>query len=223
MRAPLLLLLVAACGSGNKSAAPATPAPATPTPASAPAPAPMPAPAPAPAPAPTPAPAETATVYQEDPPPGSGTQPLGEIRQQEGGAFASLTGTGEVTSSFDGVNIAKGWDKEPSPIPKVKFGAITGGRGLDKKSVKRALRRNHARTLYCYEKQLLGKPEIRGTVTATFTIGVDGTVTAATADGVDPVVASCVVTVLQGITFVKPRTKAPVDVTLPISFEPRGG
>jgi hypothetical protein len=89
---------------------------------------------------------------------------------------------------------------------------VTGG-ALDPALARRVLRRNLEKLQYCYEKELLAKPEISGTVTLRFTIGGDGHVTGATATGVDPEVASCEQSIIAAMELPKPTDGKPVAVT----------
>jgi hypothetical protein len=99
-------LLLAACGAkkGDKQEEPATAVEPAPAPAPPPAPAPAPAPAaPAPAPAPDPALAKQQALEQA-----RTAGILGSAALQQGGAFASLTGTADFSSGFDDVDIQGG-------------------------------------------------------------------------------------------------------------------
>lgn len=64
----------------------------------------------------------------------------------------------------------------------------------------------------CYEKQLLAKPSLAGTVQARFFIKNNGKVASSTADGVDGEVSRCFAGVIEGIEF-PPQTNGSVQVT----------
>ena len=187
------------------------------------------------------------------------------------GAFASLTGTADVSSGFDDSNIyggllgneagsagsgsdsAVGW----GTIGTGRYGAIGHGSGtgagygvddggdgrlhgqypavpsltlgqpvangpLDKAIIRRYVKRNLMKLQYCYEKQLLAKPGIKGTIVMHFSIAPSGDVASATSKGFDPDVASCVNWVIQSIQFPKPEGNSSVEVSYPISFRPGG-
>ena len=96
-----------------------------------------------------------------------------------------------------------------------------GGRGvigdIDRELVRRYVRRKLAQITYCYEKELLGKPGLDGTVTADFTFNHVGAVIDSSASGVDPTVSSCIAGVISTITFPKTaggvyRIKYPFDL-----------
>ena len=107
--------------------------------------------------------------------------------------------------------------------PTVSTGQPNAQGDLDKAVVRRYIRRNIQRIQYCYEKQLLAKPNLAGTVSTEFLIKPDGTVTSATASGVDPEVASCVAAVIESIEFPKPKGGGLVRVRYPFTFHPAGG
>jgi len=214
---------------------------------------------------------------------------LGSTALQQGGAFASLTGTGTVSSGFDDTNIyggllgneagemnggfgygrsgfgpgggGTGW----GTIGTGRYGSIGhgsgtssgygvgGGRGgmrgraaavptisigqpmvvptvasatdpgnLDKAIVRRYVKRNIQKLQYCYEKELLAKADLSGTVTTQFTITESGVVGSASASGVDPTVSSCMAGVIKGIEFPKPKGTGGVTVTYPFTVRPAG-
>jgi hypothetical protein len=196
---------------------------------------------------------------------------LGDLRAQSGGAFASITGTGDISSGFDDANIyggllgdeygemnggfgygrsgfgpggnGTGW----GTIGTGRYGTIghgdgtgpgfsTGsGRGfkgtretkypvvdighpnptgdLDPNIIRRYVRRKLPRIKYCYEKQLLIKPALAGTVTTQFQISPKGKVLSVVAKGVDPTVSSCVAGVIKSIKFPAPKDGGLVQVT----------
>jgi hypothetical protein len=104
-------------------------------------------------------------------------------------------------------------------VPRMKVGAFTSKGPLDHALLHRYIRRNEAKLQYCYEKVLLVKPGIGGTLIASFRVTPAGGVAGANAAGVDPDVASCVTGVLAGIEFPRPRTEVVVD-KLPLVFAP---
>jgi hypothetical protein len=209
---------------------------------------------------------------------------LGSKALQQGGAFASLTGTGDISSGFDDtiyggllgneageMNGGFGYGRtgmKPGgggtgwgTIGTGRYGTIGkgtgsgygvgGGRGgmrgrsaavptvsigqptvvptlanaadpgtLDKAIIRRYIKRNAQKIQYCYEKELLAKSTIKGTVQTQFTITESGAVATASASGVDPNVSSCVGGVIRGIQFPKPRGTGGVSVTYPFTFRP---
>ena len=107
-----------------------------------------------------------------------------------------------------------------SVTPHVRIGNATATGDLDKNIIRRYIRRKMSRIRYCYEKQLLLVPDIKGRVVATFDITSTGSVANANAKGVDVGVANCVVSVLKTIKFPKPKNGQSVSVSYPFSFRP---
>jgi len=158
---------------------------------------------------------------------------LGSVTSRQGGAFASLTGTGDISSGFDDVNMygglvgsgtgdnhaGRGGARVRTVVPTVSIGQPGVQGDLDKAIIRRYIKRNLQKIQYCYEKQLLNKPRLAGTVRTQFTIGGDGKVTSSTGAGVDDEVASCVADVIRAIEFPKPKTNDVVTVSYPFVFQ----
>jgi len=102
-------------------------------------------------------------------------------------------------------------------VPTISIGVPTVTGDLDKALVRRYIKRNIQKLSYCYEKEVLAKPGLTGTLTASFGIGPDGKVTSPTATGVSPEVASCVTGVIATIVFPKPKSGS-VQATYPFTF-----
>ncbi|MDQ3335443.1 MAG: AgmX/PglI C-terminal domain-containing protein [Myxococcota bacterium] len=77
---------------------------------------------------------------------------------------------------------------------------------LDKAIVRRYVKRNVQKLSYCYEKELLARPAIRGLVTITFAVGDEGHVELARASGFDETVATCVRGVFESIELPRGAT-----------------
>ena len=205
---------------------------------------------------------------------------LGSTALTQGGAFASLTGTGDISSGFDDSNIyggllgneagemnggfgygrsgfgpgggGTGWGTigtgrygtighgsgtgsgygvgggrggmrgRTAAVPTVSIGQPSANGDLDKAIIRRYIKRNIQKITYCYEKQLLAKPGLSGTVSTSFFITPNGTVQNSAGQGVDPEVASCVAGVISGIEFPKPKGGGGVQVNYPFTFHPAG-
>ncbi|ACY18106.1 FHA domain containing protein [Haliangium ochraceum DSM 14365] len=206
---------------------------------------------------------------------------LGSIKAMQGGAFASLTGTGDFASGLDDANVyggllgdevgemqggfgfgrsgfgpgggGDGWgtvgtgqygtighgsgtgsgygagsgrggmrNRRASP-PEVRIGNAVATGDLDKNIIRRYIRRKLPQITYCYEKQLLVRSDLSGTVVTQFQISPQGVVLNSKADGVSKEVSSCVATVMQSITFPKPKGGGLVQVRYPFTFRPSGG
>jgi len=89
---------------------------------------------------------------------------------------------------------------------------------LDKTEIRKVVKTAKQKITYCYEKTLLAKPSIHGTVQVQFFIKPDGTVANAAANGFDPDVASCVADVIESLAFPKPKSGGGVQVNYPFSF-----
>ncbi len=107
-----------------------------------------------------------------------------------------------------------------SSVPTISLGQPSAAGDLDKAIIRRYIKRNIAKLTYCYEKELLAKPTLEGTVQTQFFIDPRGQVAAASATGVDPDVAACVAAVLKGIEFPKPSGGGGVQVNYPFTFRP---
>jgi hypothetical protein len=112
-----------------------------------------------------------------------------------------------------------------SAIPTISIGQpTTSGGDLDKAIIRRYIKRNVQKLTYCYEKELLAKPGISGTVNTKFTIEPSGSVSSSTAKGFgNQNVDTCIAAVLHGIEFPKPKDGKAVDVSYPFTFRPSGG
>jgi hypothetical protein len=206
---------------------------------------------------------------------------LGSSALTQGGAFASLTGTGDISSGFDDGNIyggllgneagemnggfgygrsgfgpgggGTGWGTigtgrygtighgsgtgqgygvgggrggmrgRTAAVPTVSIGQPNAQGDLDKAIIRRYIKRNLQKIQYCYEKQLLAKPTLAGTVQAQFFITPNGTVASSTGTGVDGEVSSCVAEVIKNIEFPKPKGGGGVQVNYPFTFHSSGG
>src|SRR5690606_22884562 len=106
----------------------------------------------------------------------------------------------------------------PAAVPQVRIGNATATGDLDKNIIRRYIRRQLPRIKYCYEKELLVRPGLAGTVTVSFQIAPSGEVSAASASGVSDEVASCIAGVVKAIQFPKPKGGGVVQVQYPFTF-----
>ncbi len=159
--------------------------------------------------------------------------------------FASLQGTGDFSSGFDDRNIYGGLLREsqygPNPsggarvqaghgalrarvaaIPSVTIGQPVVSGDLDRPVIRRYIKRSTERITYCYEKVLLRKPRLRGTMTVQFFISPDGKVASATAAGFDDEVGTCVANAVKDIAFPAHRGGGGIEVNYPFTFVPAG-
>ncbi len=133
-----------------------------------------------------------------------------------------VIGHGSGTGSGYGVGGGRGGLRGRSTeMPTVSIGQPTTQGDLDKAIIRRYIKRNIQKLTYCYEKELLDSPTLKGTVTASFTIGGDGLVSASTATGMGNTdVETCIAAVIKAIEFPKPKGNGPVTVKYPLTFQP---
>jgi len=151
----------------------------------------------------------------------SNSNSYGQLLDGESGSFGygrSGHGAGGGATGWGTIGGRGGMRGRTSAVPTVRLGAPTTQGALDQAIIRRYLKRNLQKIQYCYEKELLAKPTLRGTVTARFVIGETGTVEQATASGVDPAVADCVAKVVNAIEFPRP-TGGSVQVSYPFAFQ----
>ena len=123
-----------------------------------------------------------------------------------------------------------GWDGVggggPKGRPKAKFeppvviGTPTSTGDLDRAIIRRYIKRNIDKIGYCYEKQLLAKPDLSGSVMVSFFITPSGSVKTSVGSGMDPTVANCVAEVVSHIEFPRPDGGGGVQVNYPFTFNP---
>jgi hypothetical protein len=96
----------------------------------------------------------------------------------------------------------------PSPVQICPHDAppCTVDGALDKAIVRRYVKRNIQKLSYCYERELLARPKIRGLVHITFAVGDAGRVELARASGFDETVADCVRGVFESIELPRGAT-----------------
>jgi hypothetical protein len=115
-----------------------------------------------------------------------------------------------------------GWRRREAGVPKVDISRPEPSDGLDRAIIKRYVKRQLAQISYCYESELLVKPNLEGTVTVQFLITSTGTVAQSTGGGMDARVASCVAGVVKNIAFPKPTNGGNVQVNYPFTFRAAG-
>ena len=143
-----------------------------------------------------------------------------------GGTGWGTIGTGKYGTIGHGSGTGSGYGVgagRPRPaFATVSIGQpTTTGGDLDKAIIRRYIKRNIQKLLYCYEKEsIVDKTLGGGTLTAQFTIGGDGLVSVASASGINKNVETCVAGVIKAIEFPKPRDQTAVGVTYPLTFAP---
>ncbi len=135
-----------------------------------------------------------------------------------GGTGWGTIGTGRYGTIGHGSGTGTSLRARSAAVPTVRVGtpAVAGGE-LDRAIIRRYVKRNIAKLQYCYEKELLAKPALAGTINAAFVIDTDGAVLNSTASGFDPDVAQCVGGVVASIQFPRP-VKGTVRVSHAMTF-----
>jgi hypothetical protein len=105
-------------------------------------------------------------------------------------------------------------------LPRVKLEAPAVHGDLSPAIVRRYLRRHLVRFQYCYEKEIVAKPDLAGgVIEMAFAIQSSGAVASATANGVDLAVSTCVANALRQIEYPKPQDGAQVQVAANLVLE----
>jgi len=108
---------------------------------------------------------------------------------------------GDIVNVTGGVKEEFALSSDTSGNTDTEIGPPTGDNGDVGAVVQRYIKRYRDRIGYCYERELLAKPDLAGTVNVAFLLNADGAVLNATADGVDPAVSSCIGDVVRNIKF----------------------
>jgi hypothetical protein len=156
---------------------------------------------------------------------GLGGCPAGEVCN-------GVIGAGRYGTIGNGPGPGDGWGKPGSGHGRLRqhhtqgptdyIGKATVGGDLDRSIIRRYIKQNIDKIAYCYEKQLLAKPTLGGTVSIQFLIAPNGTVQSAAGAGVDPEVSGCVAGVIKTIKFPAPKNGGNVQVNYPFNFHAAG-
>ena len=140
---------------------------------------------------------------------------LGDEIGEDGGFGGTIgLGGGAGTGSGGTLRGRAGTD------PRVKQGTVEARGSLDKNIIRRFVRRQLPRVRYCYEKRLLERPTLAGTVRVTFTIDETGAVQGVRAGGLgDREVEDCIAAAVGAIQFPEP-TGGSVSVRYPFTLKP---
>jgi hypothetical protein len=142
-----------------------------------------------------------------------GCEGWGTIGSGRYGTIGSGVGTGTGPGGGDGHVFRD--RKHISEIPRPVFGEPEGI-GDGREIVRRYITRNIDKIKYCYEKELLAKPGLAGTISVQFFLSQTGGVTGSVGSGFDATVASCVADVVANIQF--PRMPSSATVHYPFTF-----
>jgi len=144
---------------------------------------------------------------------GTGRSGLGTIGRGGGGGGGA--GYGRAVSHLGGRRA-----RAPDVVPGQ---AVVRGT-LDKEIVRRVIRRHMNEVRYCYERELIASPELRGRVTIQFTIGATGQVIASLVQSSDlknAQVEQCVAQAVRRWLFPRVPGGEPAVVTYPFALRPR--
>lgn len=143
------------------------------------------------------------------------------VASDDGGIVGSRPEDAIDLSQFGGIPPAElrlgGHDPAAA---RVRFELPEGATGADQQTIRREVRRLRRSMTHCYDQQLLAKPDLKGTVTVTFTVGSDGTVSEAKGRGVDQEVARCMAAFIGAMTLPKPAGGKPLRITQTIKVSP---
>jgi pSer/pThr/pTyr-binding forkhead associated (FHA) protein len=151
--------------------------------------------------------------------PGGGGTGWGTIGTGRYGLIGHGSGTGEGYGTGSGRGGMRG---RKAVTPQVRIGQASASGDLDKNIIRRYIRRQIRRIQNCYERELLVKPSIAGTVVTQFQISPQGKVQGASASGVDGKVSGCVAGVIRSIKFPEPKGGGYVNVRYPFIFRAAG-
>jgi hypothetical protein len=93
---------------------------------------------------------------------------------------------------------------------------------IDKSIIKRHIKQHEQQISYCYQKELLARANLAGTVLIQFLISPTGNVQSAIGSGFDAAVSTCVASVIKSIAFPAPKNGSAVTVNYPFTFRTAG-
>jgi tetratricopeptide (TPR) repeat protein len=129
----------------------------------------------------------------------------------------ALEGLG-VRGSGEGPRATRFDTGRPRSAPRVEQGKLVVRGSLDKEIIRRVVARHLNEVRFCYEKELMSKPELAGEVTVMFTISAEGSVVAAIVQRStmnDAQVESCIAGAARRWEFPKPEGGGIVIVNYP--------
>ncbi|MFN0251950.1 MAG: AgmX/PglI C-terminal domain-containing protein [Kofleriaceae bacterium] len=163
---------------------------------------------------------------------GGGRQGFGAGGGCKPGEWCGIIGAGRYGTIGNGDKAGEGWGegsdgrgprmRRVSQVPTTDLGRPIVGGDLDRSIIRRYIRQNIDKISYCYEKKLLAKPGLGGTVSVQFLIAGNGSVQASSGTGLDGEVAGCVAGVIKNIKFPAPANGGNVQVNYPFNFHAAG-
>jgi hypothetical protein len=143
------------------------------------------------------------------------------------GGNCGVIGDGRYGTIGNGRDVGEGYEpgrgrgglrRRVAATPPVVPGMPSPVGNLDKEIIRRYIKRSLHKIAYCYESELLARPNLGGEVMTQFLIASDGSVQASHAKGFDPKVSGCVASVIKTIGFPKPTDGGSVQVNYPFNF-----
>ena len=134
--------------------------------------------------------------------------------KNRGGLGAQGTGLADFGAGRDGVRVS-------AQIPDDEV-VIAGT--LSKEEVERVINNKMGQIKFCYEKELVKKPNLKGKIVTNFIIGLEGSVTRSVikqSSMGDPAVEGCINSVMRSLKFPKPGGGT-VEVFFPFLFRVAG-
>ncbi|MDB4959100.1 MAG: putative signal peptide protein [Myxococcales bacterium] len=138
------------------------------------------------------------------------------------GSYGTI-GHGSIGGTAYGAGAGRGGMRGHTvAVPSISVGQPMASGDLDQSMIRRYIKRHINKISYCYEKQLLARPTLAGSVSVSFMIAPGGFVEESTATGFDTDVASCIAAVIKQIEFPKAENGGRVLVHYPLTFRPAG-
>ncbi len=137
-----------------------------------------------------------------------------------GGEGWGTIGTGRFGTIGHGAGVGYGRGTlvgHAASVPTIRISQATSMGSLDLAPVRRYVRRHLEKIRYCYEKELLARPQLAGTLQTRFEIKPDGHTGDVTVSGFDDKVAACVQDVLTNVEF-PAVTGETIIVNYPFTF-----
>jgi hypothetical protein len=148
---------------------------------------------------------------------GSGS---GQASGEASGEGSGTIGSGTIGVSSSGGGLLSRSRSLALPTVTLAQPVVSSG-GLDKAIVRRYIKRRLNAVRYCYEKALIARPTLAGTLTAYFMIDATGHVAQSSASGLgDPEVEACVAKAIEAIEFPVAQGGGTVTVNYPFTFAP---
>jgi TonB family protein len=110
-------------------------------------------------------------------------------------------------------------------VPDVVPGSANVRGSLDKEVIRRVIRHHLNEVKFCYEKELLKKPDLSGRILVRFLISAEGMVTASMVEHStvnNPMVEECVAQATRRWEFPKPQGGGVVIVSYPFALKVAG-